>query len=92
METGKVTLDDLERLWIAARLATAEGQYQRAATLFGVAETIHGNRQYAVAGPLRAQADAALATVRRELDDELFAQAFAAGQQLSPSEVFSTFF
>ena len=42
---------DLERLWIAARLAAAQGHYRRAATIFGVIEQTHGHIDSAIAGP-----------------------------------------
>lgn len=89
-EARRIIIYELERLWVAARLATAQQQYQRAATLFGLAEKAHSHIQHAVAGPMRDLADAALTTVRSELDTELFAQTFAAGQQLSLTEAFAT--
>src|SRR5262249_3822386 len=89
-EAPRLTIYGLERLWLAARLATAQQQYQRAATLFGLANTVHSHLHYAVTGPGRALADAALATVRSELDPALFAQIFATGQQLSLTEAFIT--
>ena len=39
---------------------------------------------------MRTLADAALATVREALDPAVFAEAFAAGQQLSLDEAFAT--
>ena len=80
---------DLERLWIAARLATAQGRYKHAATLFGSIEQTHGHIASAIAGPIRAQADAAAATVQAALGTEAFAAAFAAGHQLSLEEAFA---
>ena len=78
------------RLFVAARVATAQGQYQRAATLFGLAEQANSQIHHAYAGPLRTQSDAALATVRAALSPDVFAEAFAAGQQLSLKEAFAT--
>lgn len=85
-----ITIDEVGRLWGAARLATARQQFQHAATLFGLAEQMHGQVHYAIAGPMRALADAALATVQAALEPAAFAEAFAAGQQLSIGEAFAT--
>ena len=84
----RITLYEVERLFVAARLATAQQQYLRAATLSGLADQAHSQVHYAIAGPMRALADAALAPVRDALDPAVFAAAFAAGQQLSLEEAF----
>ena len=84
-----IRIDQIERLLVAARLATAQGAYLRAATLFGLADEIRSHIQYELAGPARLLADAALATVRAALDPALFAEAFTAGQQLSLEEAFA---
>ena len=81
---------EVARLFVAARLATAQQQYRRAATLFGLAEQVHSQIHYAIAGPMRALADAALATVRDALEPAVFAEAFAMGQQMSLEEAFAT--
>jgi len=86
----RISINEVARLWVAARLATAQQQYPRAATLFGLAEQMHSQIHYAIAGPIRALANAALATVRAALGPALFAEAFAAGQQLSLEEAFTT--
>jgi hypothetical protein len=57
--------------------------YRRAAMLLGVADRAHSQIHYVFAGPVRAQADAALAKVRAALGAEDFAEAFAAGQHQS---------
>lgn len=82
----------VERLWIAVCLATAQRQYQRAATLFGLAEQAHRQIHFALyAGPIRTQVDMALATVREALGDEHFNEAFSTGQHLSLNEAYTTF-
>ncbi|MFZ4656809.1 MAG: ATP-binding protein [Caldilineaceae bacterium] len=78
------------RLWVAARLATAQQQYVRAATLFGLAEQAHSQIHHAIGGPMRALADAALATVQATLEPAAFTEAFAAGQQILLEEAFAT--
>jgi hypothetical protein len=80
----------VERLWIAARLAVAQQQYRRAATLFGLAEQMHSHIRYAYAGPIRDLVDAALATVREALGAEVFVEVFTTGKQLSLDEAFTT--
>lgn len=85
-----VTLDEVERLWVAARLATAQQQYHCTATLFGVAHRWHSQIHHAIGGPMRALADSALATVQAALEPAVFAEAFAAGQQMSLEEAFAT--
>ena len=62
----------------------------RAAILFGLAGQMHSTIHDVIAGPMRALADEALATVRTALDPAEFAAAFYAGQQLSLAEAFAT--
>jgi hypothetical protein len=81
------TIFQLKRLWVAARLATMHQQYQRAATLFGLADQAHSQLHSALAGPMRNLADTALATVQAALEPAVFAEAFAAGQQMALAEV-----
>lgn len=78
------------RLFVAARLATAQHQYTRAAILFGLTGQAHSRIQAAIAGPIRALADEALAIVREALGAGRFEEAFAMGQQLSLDEAFDT--
>jgi hypothetical protein len=89
-EQGVLIIYEVIRMFVAAHLATAQGQYRRAATLFGLAEQANSQIHHAYAGPLRIQTDAALATVRAALDPAVFAEAWAAGQQLSLGEAFAT--
>lgn len=84
-----VSLDEVQRLWVAARLATAQQQYPCAATLFGLADQAHRQIHNAIGGPMRALADAALATVQAALDPAAFAAAFAAGQGMTLAEAFT---
>jgi hypothetical protein len=84
------TIDQVERLFLAARLVTAQGAYLRAATLFGLADQLSTRINYVPAEPVRSLIDAALATVRAALDAHGFAEAFATGQQLSLDEAFAT--
>ncbi len=86
----RLTIFQVTRLFVAARLATAQQQCQRAATLFGLADQVHSQIHYAIAGPVRSLADAALATVREMLDPAVFAAAFGTGQQLSLEEAYTT--
>jgi predicted ATPase/DNA-binding SARP family transcriptional activator len=85
-----ITIYEVERLFIAARLASAQQHYYRAATLLGLAEQAHSHIHYMSIGPMRALVDAALATVREALEADVFAEAFAMGQQLSLDEAFTT--
>ncbi len=89
-DPGIIIIYEVIRLFIAAQLATAQQQYERAATLFGLAEQANSQIHHVYAGPMRAQADIALAIVRAALDPALFAEAFAAGQQLPLGEAFAT--
>ncbi len=85
-ELQRITIYTVERLWVAARLATAQQQYPRAATLFSLADQVHGQVHYAIGGPMRAVADAALSTVRAALAPDRFVAAWAAGRALSVQE------
>lgn len=77
-------------LWVAARLATAQQQYRRAATLFGLAEQVRRHVHYAVDGLLQPQVNAALATTQAALEPAAFAEAFAAGQAMTLAEASAT--
>lgn len=88
-DPGRRNIFQVGRLWVAARLATAQQQYQRAATLFGLAAALHSQIHDVIGGPMRALSDQALVTVRAALSPADFAQAFAAGQQLSLAEAFA---
>jgi hypothetical protein len=89
-EPYRITIFQVTRLFVAARLAAAQQQYRRAATLFGLADQISSHLAYVVAGPRRLAVDTALATVQAALDPAVFAKAFATGQQLSLEEAFAT--
>jgi tetratricopeptide (TPR) repeat protein len=88
--TNRITINELQRLFIAARLATAQQQYPRAAMLWGLAEHLHSQIHHAIAGPMHTLADAALATVQAALEPAVFAEAFVAGQQMALAEAFAT--
>ena len=49
----RITMDEVMRLLIAARLATAQQHYPHAATLFGLADHAHGQIRNVVGGPIR---------------------------------------
>jgi predicted ATPase/transcriptional regulator with XRE-family HTH domain len=86
----RITAAELQQLWVAARLATAQGEHLRAATLFGLAEAVHRQIHHIYRGPMLPLVEAALATVRAALDPVVFADAFAAGQRMSLAEAFAT--
>lgn len=69
-------------------MSTAQQQFVRAATLFGLAEQLRHHTGYELLGPVRSLVDAALATVQAALDPAVFAAAFSAGQQLALEEAF----
>lgn len=58
--------------------------------LFGLAEQVHSQIHHVISGPMRLLADAALATVQAMLEPATFAEAFAAGQQMTITEAFAT--
>lgn len=84
------TVSEVERLFIVARLATAQQQFLHAATLFGLADRAHSQIHDAIAGPIRSLADIALATVHAALEPEDFDMAFTTGQQMSLENAFAT--
>ncbi len=88
--TRRDDIGQVESLLVAARLATAQGAYPRAASLFGLAEKVRSQIGFEPVGPVRLLADAALATARASLDAVRFDEAFTAGQQLSLEEAFAT--
>jgi hypothetical protein len=88
-EPHRIFIYDVERIFVAARLATAKGRYRRAAELFGLAEQAHGRVHHVRLGPQQALAEIALATVRQVLEPQEFATAFTAGKQLTIDEMFT---
>jgi predicted ATPase len=86
----RITIVELQRLLIAARLATAQGEYRRAAILFGLAEAVHGQIHYIYAGPMVPLVNVPLAAVRQALDPADFTQAFIAGQHMSLDDAYAT--
>ena len=68
-------------LWTAARLAAVQQNYLRAATLSGLAEQVSSRIRYVLVEP-----------VRGELEPAVFAEAFAAGRQMSLNEAFALSF
>jgi hypothetical protein len=84
-----LTVFQVEQIFVAARLATAQQHYQRAATLFGLAEQISSRLHYSYGGPMHSQIDAALAAVQAAIEPVDFAKAFTVGQQLSPEAAFA---
>jgi hypothetical protein len=86
----RITLLELQILLIAGRLSTAQEQYVRAATVFGLAEAAHHQLHHIYAGPMVPLVETALATVRATLDPTVFAEAFAVGQQMSLEQAYTT--
>ncbi len=86
----RIRIDQMERIFVAARLAAAQQHYQHAAALFGLAEQISSRLAYVVTGPRWSAMDTALATVRTTLEPLVFAEAFATGQQMALAEAFAT--
>lgn len=87
-----VRTETVDCLWVAARLATAQGEYPRAAALFGLAEQMAQRIGYRAPSPVRPHIDAARAKVQSALDPAVFAESFAAGQGMSLAEVVATVF
>lgn len=77
-----------DALFVSARLAMERQEYGQAALLLGVAEETRLRAGVTLVASLRAQVDAALATVHPALGQAKFADAFAAGQQMTLEEVF----
>lgn len=77
----QIALYEVEHLFVAARLATAQQQHLRAATIFGLADQMHSQVHDAIGGLIRSLVDAALAAVRAALEPAVFAEAFTAGQR-----------
>ncbi len=89
-DARSITIYQVERVLVAVRLAAAQQQYHRAATLFGLAEQLRSSLEYELIAPVRTQVDAALAAVRRALADDVYAEAYTKGQRLSLDAAFAT--
>lgn len=88
--SARITVDELQRLFVGVRLATRQGQYQRAAIFLGAAEAAHRQIQYAYAGPMLPLVNATRITLHEALGLAVFDEAFAAGQQLPLDEAYAT--
>lgn len=86
----RIDIAELQRFFVSARLATLQGQYQRAAVLLGFAEVAHRRMHYVYAGPMLPLVNAALSKVHEMLGNERFDEAFTAGQQLSLDDAYLT--
>jgi tetratricopeptide (TPR) repeat protein len=80
----------VQRIYLAGRLAAAQGAYRRCAVLFGAAERARDRLHYELAGPPRRWIEEARAQANEALGPALFAEAFTAGEQLPPEEAFAT--
>ena len=85
-----ITIYQVERVLVAVRLAAAQQQYHRVATLFGLAEQLRSSLEYELIAPVRTQVDAALAAVRAAMDSAPFIEAFNAGERLSLEAAYAT--
>ena len=87
--TKHMFIGELFRLFTAVRLAAAQSRYLRAAILAGVTEAMQRQTHNVYAGPALPLFDTAVAQVRATLEPAVFAEAFAAGRQLSLDEAFA---
>lgn len=88
VEPHRIGIALLNCFFVAARLAVARQHFQRAAVLCGVAEEMRAKTHCTLVAPVRAQVDAALATVQAALDPVTFADAFAAGREMELEEAY----
>jgi hypothetical protein len=84
------TIDQIERLYLAARLAAAQAADERAAILFGLADGVGSHIHYVPAEPARSLIERARATACEALGATGFAKAFAVVQHLSLDEAYTT--
>lgn len=84
------TIEFADFLFVAARLAAQQESYLLAATRLGLAEQIAKRIGYADRTPMRPQIDACAAAICAALEPAIFAEAFAAGQQMTLDEAFAT--
>jgi len=84
------TIEFADFLFVAARLAAQQAHYLLAATRLGLAEQIAKRIGYADKTPMRPLIDACATAIRIALEPAAFAEAFAAGQQMTLEEAFAT--
>lgn len=84
------TIEFADFLFVAARLAAQQERYLLAATRLGLAEQIAKRIGYADRTPMRPQIDACAAAICAALEPVIFAEAFAASQQMTLDEAFAT--
>ena len=89
VDPGKFGNALINYLYVVARLAAAQHEYQRAAILFGAGEQVRADVHCTLVAPMRAQIDAALAHVRANLEAAVFDKSYATGRQMSSAEVLS---
>jgi predicted ATPase len=85
----RLGISELQRLFVATRLATMQGQYTRAATLLGFIEVVHRRMHNVYTGPMLPLVNAAQMKVCETLGGAVFDELFATGQQLSLDEAYA---
>ena len=84
------TIEFVDFLFVAARLAAQQESYLLAATRLGLAEQIAKRIGYTDKTPMRPLIDTCTAAIYAALEPATFAEAFAAGQQMTLDEAFAT--
>ncbi len=90
-DVESITLFQLERLLVAARLSAAQQQYTRAALIFGLEAHLRRGLGYELIPSLRTQVDAALAAVRAGLGDVRYTETVTRGELLDRAAAFAPF-
>ena len=90
-DVQSITLFQLERLLVAARLAAGLQQYTKAALLFGLEAHLRQSLGYELIPPLGRLVDAALGAVRSALGDSTCADVFKRGRHSDLAAAFAPF-
>jgi tetratricopeptide (TPR) repeat protein len=83
----RFSADQTDSLIWAGLVFCADDRYERAATLFGVVESLSAQSGYKPVPPLQSSMSNALDTIRHRLAEPTFAAAWGAGQTMSPEQV-----
>lgn len=73
----------------ASLVASAQGRYERAVTLYGIADSFRSQTGQLMIPALQARLDESMAALRSHLSENTFDAAWAAGRRMSLSEAFA---
>lgn len=81
--------DTIDGFIRAGLVLCAGNRFEQAATMFGIVESVLAHSGYQPIQPLQTEMNQAIGTTRRQVAGSVFTAAWAAGQTMSPVQIFS---